>query len=579
VIRLDDLTDDGRSWSFERPVADGRADHIDGVTEAIRDAERRVKEHGEWVVLVIAYEAAAAFDQAMSAAAEPPSGTPYVWWQSFGERSVASPLPPIESTVVARDRRPNRFPHAEAVESVRSRIEAGDVYQVNVTDRFEGRFVGTPLEMYAGLLGVQRCAFGAYIEMGDRVVASASPELFFRWDDSTIECRPMKGTAERRPRPDDDERAAAVLRASSKEQAENVMIVDLLRNDLGRIARPGSVHVSELFTVERYETVWQLTSTIRAEVTDDIELVDVLSALFPCGSITGAPKIAAMEIITELEADPRGVYCGAIGVLAPAGHGPRAEFSVPIRTAVLDPATNSYVYGAGGGITWSSNAEAEDAEVRAKARILTRSHRELSLLETLRNDADGVANVAAHVDRMEASAGWFGFPFDREEVETRLTAIEPAIGIERVRLLVDEAGAVIVERHPLDSSPGPVLLALDDVLSKSDDPYCCHKTTWRRHYVDARARHPGADDVVLVNELGHAIETTIANLTYRIDDRWYVPPLSDGGLPGIARQIALDRGQAVERSIIANDLYECDELAVVNDLRGWRTANLTRRNM
>jgi para-aminobenzoate synthetase/4-amino-4-deoxychorismate lyase len=218
----------------------------------------------------------------------------------------------------------------------------------------------------------------------------------------------MKGTAERRPRPADDEAAAARLRASTKEQAENVMIVDLLRNDLGRIARVGSVRVPDLFTVERYETVWQLTSTVCADVDDDVELSDVLTALFPCGSVTGAPKIAAMDIIADLESDPRGVYCGAIGVLAPPGHGPRAVFSVPIRTAVLDPVGRTYEYGAGGAITWSSDPAAEDAELRAKARILTRSHRALSVLETLRNESDGLANVTAHLDRMEASARWFG---------------------------------------------------------------------------------------------------------------------------------------------------------------------------
>jgi para-aminobenzoate synthetase/4-amino-4-deoxychorismate lyase len=531
-------------------------------------------EAGEWVVLVLAYEAASAFDSAMRTAPAPPTGVPLVWWQSFSERSPAPPLPPTESRVTTRERRANRLAHGDAVAAVRSRIEAGDVYQVNVTERFEGCYDGDPIDTYAALLGVQRCAFGAYVEMDDRTIASVSPELFFRWEGSTIECRPMKGTAERRPRPDDDEAAAAALCASTKEQAENVMIVDLLRNDLGRIARVGSVRVPDLFTVERYETVWQLTSTVCADVDDDVELSDVLTALFPCGSVTGAPKIAAMDIIADLESDPRGVYCGAIGVLAPPGHEPRAVFSVPIRTAVLDPVGRTYEYGAGGAITWSSDPAAEDAELRAKARILTRSHRALSVLETLRNESDGLANVTAHLDRMEASARWFGYPFHRAEIEDRLRTLEPVDRLQRIRVLLDQSGITTVERQAVQPATEPVVLAVDQVVTRSDDPYCCHKTTWRRHYDEARARHPAADDVVLVNERGHAIETTIANLAYRLGDRWFVPPLSDGGLPGVARGLALGAGRVVERSINAADLGTCDELAVVNDLRGWRAASL-----
>ncbi len=582
MIRLDDLTCAGASWSFDRPVASGRASAIDDVIDVIRAAEQRAAEHGEWVVMMIAYEAAPAFDAAMRTAPAPPAGIPFAWWQSFRERTPAQPLTHGESCVTSRVRRANRQAFPDAVETVRTRIAAGDVYQVNVTDRFDGCFDGAPFDTYAALLGTQTCAFGAYLEIadgatGERVIASASPELFFRWDGGTITCRPMKGTTPRQPRPDADDRAAATLLASAKERAENVMIVDLLRNDLGRIARVGSVQVPELFTLERYETVWQLTSTVRAEVPDAATLTDVLGALFPCGSVTGAPKIAAMNVITELELDPRGVYCGAIGFLAPAGEHTRAVFSVPIRTAVLDPATATYEYGAGGGITWSSTPAAEDAEVGAKARILTRSHRPLALLETLRNDTCGLANVGAHLDRMEASARWFGFPFDRPAIQERLAEIPSADPAERVRLLADRRGELTIEQSMLDVGPSPVVLAIDDAITRSDDPYCCHKTTWRRHYDQARGRHPDADDVVLVNEYGHAIETTIANLAYRIGSDWFCPPLADGGLPGIGRAIALADGRLTERSITVGDLASCDELAVVNDLRGWRRALLSVR--
>ncbi|HWL45072.1 MAG TPA: aminodeoxychorismate synthase component I [Ilumatobacter sp.] len=573
MIRLDDLTRRGASWVFEGPIASGVAGSLDRVVAEVAAAERAAAA-GEWVVVVVAYEAAAAFDPAMRTAPSPPEGTPYVWWQSFAERTPAPALVHGPSPVTARGRRLNRLAFPDAVTAVRERIAAGDVYQVNVTDRFEGTFDGTPFEMYTALVGVQSCAYGAYVEMGDRVIASASPELFFRWEGPTVTCRPMKGTAPRAPRPADDARVAAELRSSPKEQAENVMIVDLLRNDLGRVARVGSVRVPELFTVERYETVWQLTSTVSADVPDGTDLVDVMTALFPCGSVTGAPKIAAMSVIAELECEPRGVYCGAIGVLAPPGKGPLAEFSVPIRTAVIDPATGTFEYGAGGGITWSSDPAAEDDEVRAKARILTRSRRDLCVISTLRHEPAGLVNLRAHLDRMEASAGWFGFAFDRPAIVGQLAALSPPARPERVRLALAADGALTVERRPLDPQPLPVTLAIDTEVTRSDDPYCCHKTTWRRHYDDARERHPSAADTVLVNEHGHAIETTIANLAYRVGDRWYCPPLTDGGLPGIARARALAEGRLAERSIRATDLHSCDELAVLNDLRGWRPAQL-----
>jgi para-aminobenzoate synthetase/4-amino-4-deoxychorismate lyase len=252
-------------------------------------------------------------------------------------------------------------------------------------------------------------------------------------------------------------------------------------------------------------------------------------------------------------------------------------FSVPIRTAVVDPAQSTYEYGAGAGITWSSEPHAEDTEVRAKARILTRSHRDLALLETLRLDAHGIANAGPHIERMAGSARWFGIPFDADALASTLCGLEPTGRVERIRVLLAFDGTFTVERHPFVPTVGIVRLAIDDVVTRSDDPFCCHKTTWRRHYDDARGRHPDADDVVLVNELGHAIETTIANLAYELDGRWWCPPLQDGGLDGIARRLALADGRLVERSIPATDLRACTGLAVLNDLRGWRRATLDTR--
>ena len=571
-VRFDDRSSaNPAAWEFAAPTGSGRAERVEDVVACVAAAEAAAAA-GDWVVLVLAYEAAPAFEPAMATAPTPPPGTPFVWWTSFAERHDGEPLAVLPSRVAERHRAANVMPYPDAVREIRRRISLGDVYQVNVTDRFHGTYTATPFEMYSALVGVQSCEFGAYIEMGERIVASASPEMFLRWEGDTISCRPMKGTAARHPRPSRDAEVGAELRASVKDRAENVMIVDLLRNDLSRVARLGTVRVPELFALERYETVWQLTSTITAQTRADVGLVDVLGAMYPCGSVTGAPKISAMSIIDGLENEPRGVYCGAIGYLSPPGRGPKAVFSVPIRTAILDPADSTFVYGAGGGITWSSDPDAEDDEVRAKARILTRSQRSFQLLETLRHDAAGIVHLADHLDRMAASAAWFGFACDRAELTRAVAAIPPVTVAHRLRLLLDRDGTLQIEQDPIDAAPATVRLAIDSVVTLSDDPFSCHKTTWRRHYTEARRRFPEADDVVLVNEHGHAVETTIANLVCRIGDRWYTPPLDDGGLPGIGRQHAVASGRVAERSITAEELRAVDELFVINDLRGWRPA-------
>ena len=581
-VRFDDLSGlagrPPRSWEMHGLTASGRAETIAEVIPTLAAFEAHCAATQDWGVFILAYEAAAAFDPAMRTKAQPPTGTPFVWWATFAERRRVEVLAARPSAVANRVRAANLMPYPDAVGEIRHRIELGDVFQVNHTDRFTGSYNGEALDLYAGLVGVQSCSHGAYIDMGTAVVASASPELFFEVArDSTISCRPMKGTAARHPRTAEDQAVGEALLSSEKDRAENVMIVDLLRNDVSRIAILGSVRVPELFRLERYETVWQLTSTVTASLPTDTGLVAILSALFPCGSITGAPKIAAMAVINELEADARGVYCGAIGVLAPdsAIDAPRLSVSVPIRTAVIDPVAHTFVYGAGGGITWSSDAQSEDAEVRTKAQILNRSKRTFDLLETMLLDAAGIRHAELHLDRLSATADWFNRPMQRGDIEHALASLAAPPQAQRLRLLLGEAGTFAIVLAPLDDSASPVCLAIDtDHITRSDDPFCCHKTTFRVHYEEARRRHPDADDVVMVNEFGHAIETTVANLAYRIGPDWFVPPLADGGLAGIGRQTALADRRVSERSILAADLATCDEVAVVNDVRGWRPATI-----
>ena len=337
--------------------------------------------------------------------------------------------------------------YAAAVACVRGHIAAGETYQCNLTDRFRATVPEDPLSLYAQLALAQQGSYNAFLDIGDHVIASASPELFFEWTGDEIRTRPMKGTAPRGRTTAEDAAQSHALRASSKERAENLMIVDLLRNDLGRIAEIGSVRVDELFALERYPTLWQMTSQVTARLRAGTGLLDVFQALFPCGSITGAPKRRTMALIRELEPGPRGVYCGAVGLLAPPSAAFRARFSVAIRTAVIDQRSGEAVYGAGGGITWGSDPARERAELRTKAAVLVHEPTEHQLVETLAaTPAEGLRNVDRHLDRMADSARWFDFRFDRDAVLEAVKRMTRDVSeSSRIRIVLSRDGGVDVE--------------------------------------------------------------------------------------------------------------------------------------
>jgi para-aminobenzoate synthetase/4-amino-4-deoxychorismate lyase len=467
--------------------------------------------------------------------------------------------------------------HRAAVERVREHIAAGDTYQLNLTVRMHAPVSGDLEALYADLAWAQAGSHAAFLDLGRHAVLSASPELFFRWSGDTLLTRPMKGTARRGDTPAEDEAARARLLASDKERAENLMIVDLLRNDLGRVAEVGSVAVPVLFAAERYETVWQLTSDVTARTRPGTGLVDVFRALFPSGSVTGAPKQRSMELLAGLEDGPRGVYCGAIGWVAPPGSGDRAVFSVAIRTVTVDRATGTAGYGTGGGITWSSDAAAEHAELLAKAAVLERRPGSFCLLETMAAGAGGIRDLDRHLARLARSAAELGFAHAEDGVRRRLAEAVPPGTAARVRLVLHRDGRVDVGTHPLPApTPGPVRLAVDDRPVDPASVWLRHKTTRRDVYTAAAARHPGADDVVLVTTTGHVTETTIANLAVRLDGVWWTPPLSAGCLPGVARGRLVEEGRLRERDLTPDDLRRAEALAVVSSLRGRRPAVLLR---
>jgi para-aminobenzoate synthetase/4-amino-4-deoxychorismate lyase len=377
----------------------------------------------------------------------------------------------------------------------------------------------------------------------------------------------MKGTRPRGRFPAEDAALAAELRASPKERAENLMIVDLLRNDAGRVAEFGSVRVERLFEAERYETVHQLTSTIRARVRTG--LAGLFGALFPCGSVTGAPRVRTMEILAAAEDEPRGVYCGAIGFASPG----EAVFSVAIRTVVVDRAAGRAELGVGSGITWDSDAAAEYRECLDKAAFTHHPPNDFRLLETvLYEPGAGFFLLDGHLSRMAESAAYFGFRFDRVEVLRALHASLDANAPLRIRILLERTGAAEVQTAPVTHAHSAARVALAAEPVDSRDPLLFHKTTRREPYDRRRAARPDCNDVLLVNERGELTESTLANLVVRLDGALWTPPLESGLLPGVLRAHLLARGEIRERVLHPGDLRRTDAIYLINSVRRWRRA-------
>lgn len=575
-VRFDDLRP-GReaSFRFVGTVASETAHALEDVTDLLAEAESHAIE-GRWVALGLAYEAAPAL-QPGHVTHESKGVVPLAWYGAFEAIEHSPPWgatqpfrvePWVPSVTEAE--------HGRAVEAIRSLIAAGDTYQVNYTLRLISHAEGDLATLYRRLVEAQSGGWGAFVETDDWAVLSASPELFIRWDqDGTLTTRPMKGTRRRGRTPAEDVELRTELATSKKDRAENLMIVDLLRNDLGQICEFGSVGVSRLFDVERYRSVWQLTSEVTGRARDGLSLVEVLGALFPCGSVTGAPKRRTMEIIRSLEADPRGIYCGALGYLSPEPTGPRAQFNVAIRTIEIDRRTGEAAFGTGGGVTWDSSAQREWQEVLDKARVLEVSAVPLVMIETMRwEPTQGAVRASLHLDRLAASAEHFGVPFDREQAEARLALIDADRAL-RLRLTVAVGGVMEVELGPAPAEPArPVRLAIDDVPVNRLDPFLFHKTNRRDAYESAVARYPHADEVVLVNELGNVTDTNRSNLAVRIDGAWCTPPIAEGLLPGVMRAELLAAGELTERAITVAEFQNAPEVAVINSLRGWRRAEL-----
>jgi para-aminobenzoate synthetase / 4-amino-4-deoxychorismate lyase len=567
---------------FSNPYLVISAQTLDEVLPALREIERLIQVNDWHAAGFVSYESAPAFDKALRVKRSDESlprstdetqltGFPLLWFGLYPPPRLIS-LPEPASAKLALSWLPtvDRNTYNGAIEQVKDHIAHGRTYQVNYTMRLQTEFKSDPWNFFLHLAQTQN-NHAAYIDTGRYVICSASPELFFQLDGDAITCRPMKGTVKRGRTTLEDKEKAEWLHKSEKNRAENVMIVDMIRNDLGRIARIGSVHVPELFTVEKYPTLWQMTSTVQAKT--NAPLIEIFTALFPCASITGAPKVSTMRIILELETTPRKIYTGSIGFIAPNR---KAKFNVAIRTALVDRETQTAEYGVGGGIVWDSTSTDEYAEALLKARVLTEETPQFSLLETmLWTPEEGFFLQEKHIARLLDSADYFDFPVSKENVEEMLEKLSAGFtSSRRVRLLADRKGNIAFEHKAHQTEEKSLRICLSRQPINSNDIFLFHKTTHRDVYDSARRDFPDCDDVLLYNERGELTEVTIGNLVVELNGKLFTPPVSCGLLPGTFRAHLVETGQVTERVIRVEELKKCTKIFLVNSVRKWQHAEI-----
>ena len=563
-----------KQWLFLcHPVKIFEVWDLNDVAPVLTEIDTLTSSFGYYAAGFISYEAATAFDCALSTHSS--TSFPLMWFGIFNDARQLPVLPFAQlqfPEIWQSNITSNQY--SKVLSRIKYHIARGNTYQVNYTFRNTAPFIENPKTAFLSLTASQPTDFAAYVDTERFAICSASPELFFILNGQNIITRPMKGTAARGLTYEDDVGNMAWLYNSKKNRAENLMIVDMVRNDLGRIAIPGTVQVPILFEIEKYPTLLQMTSTVTAKTNATVS--DIIASLFPCASITGAPKARTMQIIKELETTPRKIYTGSIGFIGPNR---TAQFNVAIRTVLIDKEKNQAEYGVGGGILWDSTTEDEFDECRLKTQVLTKKQPEFSILETLlwTPDSDFFL-LDYHLSRLFKTASYFEFPVDIQKAKQVLAQNAPkkSSKFKKIRFLLKKDGSYCLESETLDTNhheqPLKIRLASDPI--DTSNPFLYHKTTHRDVYDKAFENVSNCDDVILYNQQDQVTESTISNIVINWQNQLITPPVCSGLLPGTFREWLLLNKKIEEQIITIDMLKKCKIIFLVNSVRKWRRATL-----
>jgi len=518
---------------------------------------------GYYAVGYVSYEAAPAFETKFEVI-DGPLMSEYLLYFTIHE-SVQTEPTPLTYKPIALPKSWQELTSAEeykaAIEHIHHHIRQGDTYQVNYTVQLQQNITADPFAIYNRLVVEQNAHYNAFIQHDDVSIISVSPELFFKKDGDGLTTRPMKGTTNRGLTTETDLKQAQWLAQDQKNRSENMMIVDLLRNDMNRISKIGSENVKSLCLVEQYSTIWQMTSTIETQLLPNSSLGDIFQALFPCGSITGAPKIATMAIIKDVEKQARGVYCGAIGILLPNGP---TIFNVAIRT--LQMRGNKAIYGVGGGITWDSKWEAEYEETKQKSAVLYRQNPKFDLISTGRIHRGKLLFLKEHLNRLQESSRYFSYPFNKEEAQNQVEDLCQSLDFDtdyRLKMSLAKNGELTFEHNQLTGLADDFCQArLVEQTHPLDSPYTYFKTSYRPHI----SLEP--HEQIYYNQKKELLETSIGNLVLKIEDQLYTPPVHLGLLNGIYRQSLIANNQVTERILTLDNLKQAQAIYGCNAVRG-----------
>ena len=567
-----DFKELGLRHLFTKPIKELKTKNLDQVEALLREVEA-YQEKGFYAVGYVSYEAAPAFEKKFAVHPAPLMGE-YLLYFTIHEEVETLPFPEDYEAVdlPANWKEEVEAPaYQEAIKTIHHHIRQGDTYQVNYTVQLSQELKADPLAIYNRLVVEQKAHYNAFIQHDDVSILSISPELFFEQDDRLLTTRPMKGTTRRGLTNQEDLQESAWLKADPKNRAENMMIVDLLRNDMNRISEIGSEQVTRLCQVEQYSTVWQMTSTIESRLRPEVDLVQTFRALFPCGSITGAPKISTMEIIHKTEKAPRGIYCGTIGILLPKG---KRIFNVAIRT--LQMQGNQAIYGVGGGITWDSKWESEYQETKQKSAVLYRQEPRFELLTTGRIHKGELTFLEQHLTRLREASRYFAYPYDEpkllKELQEELARLESNLDY-RCRIALQKNGAFQLAITELTDLPASYLQAqLTEQKLDLATPFTYFKTSQRDHL--SQSNH----EQIFHLPDGTLLETTIGNLVLEIEGQLYTPPAHLPLLDGIYRRHLLETQQVEEKLLTLNDLTDADLIYACNALRGLYELDFQRKD-